>query len=428
MTFTHAWVGLARSTARLLAAGPSAQEERELRGRELEETLAARDSMVGGLRGLTGVLVGASGSAAEMLSAGAILADPAYALHRGLCGLPRAGAGSLAPSEVLAHGRGDWATAGRAAMALEAHHEQVRGLAGPSAWALLRDVAEVSAALPHLDADLSMRLPGSWIQAREALQDPEAHGLLRIAAEELRYQLPSAETGQHHHDLGRRPARAMLLRSPAELPEGLRRLADVLQAVGHDVTAVDVRSVARVLAEVTEAAARTGALSPSHAADALSGLLGAAIGSMATLSAPDARVRILTTEAHLQLARLTAADVRATMHACLPEVREVSSALNAAVQAARQAGRLLGRPDESAPAAHGHLLWVPVPERALEQLPAVTALAAASRALATAEADSAGSKPGRHGVAAERAARAAAGAGSELRAMLAARRPGFRRM
>lgn len=422
MTFTHTWVGLTRSTARLLAAGPPAQEGRELRGRELDETLAARDAVVGGLRGLTGVLVGASRPAGS-LSAAAIVTDPAHALHHGLCGLPRAGAGSLAPSEALAHGRGDWATAGRAATALEAHHEQVRGLAGPSAWALLRNVADVAAALPYLDADLSMRLPRSGAQAREALQDPEAHRLLRLAAEELRYRLPSTESGQHHHDLVREHARAMLLRSPGDLPQGLRQLANVLKDVGQDIAAVDVRSVARVLAETTEAAAAAGALWPATAADALSGLRGAGIGSMATLSAPDPRVRILTTEAHLQLTRVTAVDARATLHACVPELCEVSEALSAAVQAAGRTGRLLGRPDENAPSARSHLLWVPTSERKLQQLPAVTALAAASRALATTpEEHGAEREPAGRGVVVERAARAAAGAGSELRALLATRR------
>ena len=93
-----------------------------------------------------------------------------------------------APSELLGAGGDAWAAAGRAAVALEAEHDAVWELSGAGAWSA-RDVAELAAVVPLLDADLAGRLPTAWVGARRQLADPVTHGLVRLAADELATQL-----------------------------------------------------------------------------------------------------------------------------------------------------------------------------------------------------------------------------------------------
>ena len=123
--------------------------------------------------------------------------------------------------------------------------------------------------VPLLDADLAGRLPTAWVGARRQLADPVTHGLVRLAADELATQLRGRGQEPYPEQLDRPPARPTLLRDPAQLPEGMRRLAAVLDDVGPAVAAADVRSVTRLLAlgvEFTDRRAR--AAGQSGAADA----------------------------------------------------------------------------------------------------------------------------------------------------------------
>ena len=97
--------------------------------------------------------------------------------------------------------------------------------------------------VPLLDADLAGRLPTAWVGARRQLADPVTHGLVRLAADELATQLRGRGQEPYPEQLDRPPARPTLLRDPAQLPEGMRRLAAVLDDVGPAVAAADVRSV-----------------------------------------------------------------------------------------------------------------------------------------------------------------------------------------
>jgi hypothetical protein len=208
---------------------------------------------------------------------------------------------SLSPvsvSAIIGIGGGEdaWAAAARAAAALEAQHDAVWQLSGAGAWSALRDVAELAAAVPLLDADLAGRLPAAWVEARRQLADPLAHGLVRLAADELRAQLRGQGEERYLEQLDRTPARATLLRGPAQLPEGMRRLAAVLDDVGPAVAAVDVRSVTGLLAlgvDFTERRAR--AAGQSGAADALAAVTPSlrrlAAANVAALSPPDADQR-----------------------------------------------------------------------------------------------------------------------------------------
>src|SRR5664280_125621 len=129
---------------------------------------------------------------------------------------------------------------------------------GP-AWSALRDVAELAAVVPLLDADLAGRLPAAWVEARRQLADPVTHGLVRLAADELGTKLRGRSQEPYLEQLDRTPARPTLLRDPAQLPEGMRRLAAVLDDVGPAVAAADVRSVTRLLALGVELTDRTSA-------------------------------------------------------------------------------------------------------------------------------------------------------------------------
>jgi hypothetical protein len=177
--------------------------------------------------------------------------------------------------------------------------------------------------------------------------DPLTHGLVRLAAAELSVQL--REQGEHRYleQLDRTPARATLLRGAAHLPEGMRRLAAVLDDVGPAVAAPDVRSVTGLLAvgvEITERRAQTAG--QSVAADALAAmtpdLRRLAAANMATLSSPDARLRMLTTGMHGQLRGLAGRPAAAALPAVLGWVREapaVAAALTAAAEATAGTGR-----------------------------------------------------------------------------------------
>ena|GEM_PF-3091886 len=66
------------------------------------------------------------------------------------------------------------------------------------------------------------------MEARRQLADPLAHGLVRLTPDELRAQLRGQGEERYLEQLDRTPARATLLRGPAQLPEGMRRQAAVL--------------------------------------------------------------------------------------------------------------------------------------------------------------------------------------------------------
>jgi len=163
--------------------------------------------------------------------------------------------------------------------------------------------------VPLLDADLAGRLPTAWVGARRQLADPVTHGLVRLAADELATQLRGRGQEPYPEQLDRPPARPTLLRDPAQLPEGMRRLAAVLDDVGPAVAAADVRSVTGLLAlgvELIERRAR--AAGQSGAADRAGrddvGPAPLAAANVAALSPPDARLRMLTSEVYGQLRRL----------------------------------------------------------------------------------------------------------------------------
>jgi hypothetical protein len=292
--------------------------------------------------------------------------------------------------------------------------------------------------VPLLDADLAGRLPTAWVGARRQLADPVTHGLVRLAADELATQLRGRGQEPYPEQLDRPPARPTLLRDPAQLPEGMRRLAAVLDDVGPAVAAADVRSVTGLLAlgvELIERRAR--AAGQSGAADragrddvgpapAGGRQRGGAVA--AGCSAADADQRGVRPAAP---AGETSGCGRAAGGAgWVREAPAVTAALTAAAEASARDGWLLIRravESRQSTSRRSNLSWLPVTSAGdLQRHPLLTELRATRDTLAAArpalDQALAAVAPPTADAAVRRAALAAGRAGAELRAALNARR------
>ncbi|HWG98263.1 MAG TPA: hypothetical protein VNV66_02820, partial [Pilimelia sp.] len=316
--------------------------------------------------------------------------------------------------------------AARAAATLEPHLDRIADLPGPAAWAALADLADLATAVPHLDSDLTARLPPGLLEQRAALTDPVPHGVLRLAAEHLTTQLHDLPAGQPQEPLlHAAPARAAVLRSPADLPDGMRRLTAVLDQVGSRIAATDARLVARLLAygaQTVQQLIRQPGTSPAltetgrHIAPALPALQQLWETQLATLTAPDPRIRPLVTEIYGQLRTTRDRQDLGAALAWLTETGSTARALTHTLQTAGQDARLLTRPGEDVARKQAHLLWLPVPKANAGRHPALVHTRTAATAFSTAGRAAGAALPPAGGVRA--AAGRAAGAGKELRAAL----------
>jgi len=190
--------------------------------------------------------------------------SPAHALRAALSDLPAAATAQLAQTEALARNGGPftrgWQDAARAAVALERYHDLLAGLPGPQAWAAIRNVAELAAALPQLDTDLAAALPSAGTdRACAAMLDPVPHGLLRLAADELRAHTTDLPAGSTDLALPERP-RLQPPSTLADLPEATRQLALLVAHRGPHLTAAESRAALRVLADGVDLTGRVLAL------------------------------------------------------------------------------------------------------------------------------------------------------------------------
>lgn len=355
---------LARSMAQLTARNEDLEQQQG------DLVLAARDIVVERLRLLTAALTNA-GPPKDEFPARHVASDPGHALVAALQELPLV-AGSDRPSliDVLgASGSGSlplWQDAARAATSMEPYTAALRDLPGPTAWGALRDVADLAASVPHLDAGLAR-----WAGADHAalLTDPASHGAVRIAAEELRVQVPSAGPGGLVLTEAT-PARPIQIHGIGDVPEATRRMSAILDARGADVSAVEVRAVATALAEGFEAAGKVlraaGDLEPrfKDVADSLDRAVPAVrrvySTPMETLTPASPVVRYLATEVRGQLRGLGELVERiermapgankdtALKRAAEPalawaaEAPRAAAAMDNALRASHEAGRLLG--------------------------------------------------------------------------------------
>lgn len=450
---------LVGSVAALTAAGPAPTPT--LSATERSAVLTARDVVVAELRGLSAALLrlGPRGVRGELRL---IAARPAHALYLALADLPpAAGADRMSLLDAVAADGGPltrgWQDAARAAVTLEAYHNALTEKpSAADAWVAVRDLAEVAAALPYLDADLAAALPASTDPARAGLLEPVTHGLVSLAAEQLRGQtadLPSRVVNIVRHE----PPRVRPVRTVGELPNATRNLAALVAGRGAKLTALEARAVARALTEGVDLTARVLTAAPSgepaalaaagQLSGALSGLQQIVHGQLATLTPPEPAVLFLAQQIRERLTVVTrlvdqlqheisprsAAEgllrVAATMSQWSIEAIGAASDLRDGLHAAATGGKLLMPREDLPRGASGRYLWVSVSPKTAGTQPVVAAATHAAAVLSAGReqlAQVAGTFPrsDRTATAPHRAALTSAAARDQLRVAVRRRTPG----
>lgn len=375
MSYGQAFTELSGVMVALLAAGPPAGAR--LPERDVDGVLDARDTLVAELRQLVRQLLLAGPASRVDLTLRHIATDPAHVMHDALCDLAgaRSGGGpdsgqALAEAARDSGGRaglaGRWLAAARCAVQLERYHDRLAELPAPAAWTALRDVTELAAAVPYLDADLAAALPGGSRHSLTALQAPVPHALLRLSSEQLRRQLTGLPAAPYDGHLDTAPTRPVVLRTAQDLPVGMRRLTAVLRELGPDLAAVDARTVVRLLAAGVEQVRRhapgigpAGVAAAAAAARALPALRGMALESFATLTARDPRLVALASEIGNQLRQPGRQPANALLVWAV-SAGSVARAIETAVDRAVRDGKVFVHPHERTPSRQQHLLWVPL--------------------------------------------------------------------
>lgn len=411
MRYSEDIAELARAAALLVASGPPAAGA--LPDSEQLAALVCRDTVAGELRDLTRAVLqaGPDGTGADPQL---LAASPPHALHAALVDLPPAADAGRPLTEALAVAGGPltqaWQDAARAAGALERYHDVAAELTGPNAWSLARDVADLAAALPTLDADLASALPAGHPAAAVLLQ-PEPHALLHLATQEMRTQTAGLAPGGADTQLPPRrplpPARTL-----AELPEATAHLGALLSQRGAALTVTEARAVTRTLldgvqltAQVLTATASSGtaaqepaALAARHLQAALPHLQHLAYGQVATLTPAAPSVLLLARQIRERLATLTAlvdrlerdrrpgdlARVAQPLSRWALETVPVAAAVRDGLHAAATTSQLLA-PRQDIPRGRGStLLWLPLTAPADGPHPVLDAAARSTTALAAA--------------------------------------------
>ncbi len=166
--------------------------------------LAARDAVLIELRALVGAVsdVPRIGEVRE-LTVFDIVHRSGQALHQALSELPRA-----VPFGAVEPGASDdgklpayeqfWRHAAHATIGLEGYVDALNRLPDHHAWNVLRDLADVAAAIPYLDHDLSEALraeltAGEDLNASYVLLTHPGHDALRLAAGEVQVRVGHTE-------------------------------------------------------------------------------------------------------------------------------------------------------------------------------------------------------------------------------------------
>jgi len=403
---------LARAAALLVVSGPPAAGA--LPDQEQQAALVCRDTVAGELRDLTRAVLqaGPDGTGADPQL---LATSPPHALHAALIDLPRAADIGLPLSQALAVAGGPltrtWQDAARAAAALERYHDFAAELTGPNAWSLARDVAELAAALPSLDADLATALPPDS-PARATLLQPGPHALLHLAAQEMRAQtaaLPPGGADTHLPPRRPLPPAGTL----ADLPDATAHLGALLSQRGAALTATETRAVTRALLDgvqlTTQVLTAThhgsetdpqgpAAVAAQHLQAAVPHLQHLAYSQVATLTPPAPSVLLLARQIRERLTTLTAlvdrlerdhrpadlARVAQPLSRWALETVPVASAVRDGLHAAATTNRLLA-PRQNTPRGRGSaLLWMPITAPANGPHPVLDAAARSTTALSAA--------------------------------------------
>lgn len=214
--------------------------------------LVCRDAVVVGLRQLVGSVADMPPVArARPLTMFDVANRPAQALQLALSGLPRASAfGSGNVDIYLEKGLPSyeqrWRDAARAAAGMEIFVEPLRQVPDRNSWAVLRDLADLAAALPALDHHLSEAvLP--WLKAGEDLAVPYAvlthpgHDAVRVCASEVRSRVPAVVPSTTAAPL--MPAGL----SAGEVDNAMARYVRTVLDRGPELSMGDLRAVTRLL-------------------------------------------------------------------------------------------------------------------------------------------------------------------------------------
>jgi len=371
---------LADTVGRLLASGSTPTAA--LRGPEPPAATACRDAVV----------VALSGIAASVSRAGLPhgtqdreLARAVAGLHDALLQLPRAApdpmpfrrALDVAGSTVLTQ----WQQAARAAVALEPYQDLLRAQHAPAAS---RDLAALAGALPTLDADLAGLLPGRSSTNIDVLLDGAAHERLLVAAA----RVPGVGAPSEPFDVERPLVpRVAHVRNLSDTPAATRHLAALIERRGGELTMLEIRAAARVLADGVELAA---ALLPQRVAELHSALAPALTelmhGQVATLTKPPHEVLWLAAQIRQGLVtglqthnRLTLTGAEAQPNEMSDVERWLSSAsylaqrLHAGLRSLAADGKLLVPRQNPCRSQHAAYLWMPEQPAASPHLPAIAA-------------------------------------------------------
>ena len=413
MSYPDDMARLARAVAALTAAGPAAA--RTLQGQQRQAVLVARNTLAAELRDLTGAVLGHPARPEAVRSdLKLITASPAHALYAALSSVPVLAEPGLSLTDALTVAADPytaaWQATARAAIALQPYHRLlVESGSGDDAWMVARDVADLAAALPVLDADLAAALPADDQHISGPLLDPAAHSLVRLAAAELTAQTADLAAGSAGLEITPPTSqRVPLVGTVAALPDATRHLTALLAGRGAELTALEARAVARALADGAELTARvlTGTGLGPAASDA-AGLLTAALphlqrvfeARVATLTTPAAQVVVLTQQIRERINALAGlvdrlndtASSTELARIALPLARWAGEAAATArqladnLQTAETTGRLLAPRLDTARGRTQRYLWLPTSQGLTGPHPAMTAAATAAADLTAAE-------------------------------------------
>ncbi|RJK95916.1 hypothetical protein [Vallicoccus soli] len=380
MTYEETTGRLAAAVNDLLVAGAT-PPRRPLRVGEAAHHLMARDALVGATRELAAAAIGVRRQSVARLTAQHVVSNPAHVVHDALCSLPRGAVPARPPSELFA-AEDAWSRCARASAELELHLDGVRRLPASGAWRVLRDVAALARTIGVLDEDLAVRLPPQLVSAERSLRCGAPHRLLRVAALELADQTDGLPERAGLRERSTAPPHVTLLRALKDVPEGLSRLAAVLDRVGPDFSALDLRATVRVAALALPLVAD--ALPHSAQAQVARGLQAVLTDRLATLGPRDLRVQALSTELATQLRHSSRQVDDPTAQPAARQLLVLLQAARSAARSAAEAGRFYSSPNDGQARRSPHRLWCSVSSADAHARPFLVGLNQACRALTSA--------------------------------------------
>lgn len=222
-----------------------------------QAALAARDAVLIELRALVGAVSDAPhvGEVRE-LTVFDIVNRSGQALHQALSELPRAGRfGTLDPSasddRKLPAYEQFWQRAAHATIGLEGYVDALNRLPDHHAWNVLRDLADISAAIPYLDHDLSealrLELTGGEDDASYVQLTHPGHDALRLAAGEVRARVAPTDPAAVGSRASVEVVGKQLQIGAGQVGEAMIRYAHAVSARGATLSVPDLRSVTRVI-------------------------------------------------------------------------------------------------------------------------------------------------------------------------------------